>query len=220
MTEQHEPPPPDSPADDARLVAALRGGDEQAFRELIDRYQASFVRVAKSYVRDQAVAEDVAQETWLAVLQGLDRFEGRSSLKTWMFRILTNRAITRAKRERRSTPFSALAADDGPAVDPSRFLPADDPEAPGGWRQGLHSWSDLPDEVLLAGETRAKLLEAIDRLPDSQRAVITLRDIEGLSAHEVDDLLELTDVNQRVLLHRARSRVRALLEPYLTPETA
>lgn len=220
MTEQHEPQLPDSPADDARLVARLRDGDEQAFRELIDRYQASFVRVAKSYVRDQAVAEEVAQETWLAVLQGLGRFEGRSSLKTWMFRILTNRAITRAKRERRSTPFSALVADDGPAVDPGRFLPADDPVAPGGWRQGLRSWSDLPDEVLLAGETRAKLLEAIDRLPDSQRRVITLRDIEGLSAQEVDDLLDLTDVNQRVLLHRARSKVRALLEPYLTPETA
>lgn len=220
MTDRYEPQPPDSPADDARVVAALRSGDEQTFRELIDRYQASFVRVAKSYVRDQAVAEEVAQETWLAVLQGLDRFERRSSLKTWMFRILTNRAITRAKRERRSTPFSALTADDGPAVDPARFLPADDPNWPGHWRAGLHTWSDLPEEVLLAGETRAKLLEAIDRLPDSQRRVITLRDIEGLSAQEVDDLLDLTDVNQRVLLHRARSKVRALLEPYLTPETA
>ena len=137
--------------DDTRLVAALRAGDEQAFRALIDRYQASFVRVAQSYVRDQAVAEEVAQETWVAILQGLDRFEGRSSLKTWMYRILTNRAITRAKRERRSTPFSSLAGDDGPAVDPDRFRPADDPNYPGHWRSRPQPWSDLPQDVLLAG---------------------------------------------------------------------
>ncbi len=206
--------------DDTRLVAALRSGDEQAFRTLIERYQASFVRVAQSYVRDRAVAEEVAQETWVAVLQGLDRFEGRSSLKTWMYRILTNRAITRAKRERRSTPFSALARDDGPAVDPDRFRPADDPSWPGHWRERPHPWSDLPQDVLLAAETRAKLLEAIERLPDSQRQVITLRDVEGLSADEVRELLELTDVNQRVLLHRARSRVRALLEPNFEQDVA
>jgi RNA polymerase sigma-70 factor (ECF subfamily) len=211
MTEQDE---------DTRLVAALRSGDEQAFRTLIERFQASFVRVAQSYVRDRAVAEEVAQETWVAVLQGLDRFEGRSSLKTWMYRILTNRAITRAKRERRSTPFSALARDDGPAVDPDRFLPAGDPSRPGAWRAPPQPWSDLPQEVLLAAETRAKLLAAIERLPDSQREVITLRDIEGLSADEVRELLELSDVNQRVLLHRARSRVRALLEPYLEQDVA
>ena len=213
-TAPDSPADPDSTREDARLVAALRAGDEQAFRELIERYQPAFVRTAKVYVRDQAVAEEVAQETWLAVLQGLDRFEGRSSLKTWMFRILTNRAITRAKRERRSTPFSALRADDGPAVDPDRFLPPDDPEWPGHWRAGPSPWSDLPEQVLLSGETRAKVLEAIEQLPDSQRQVITLRDVEGFSGDEVRDLLDLTDVNQRVLLHRARSRVRALLEPY------
>ncbi len=193
--------------DDRRLVAALRAGDEEAFRELIDRYQAPFVRTARTYVRDQAVAEEVAQETWLAVLNGLDRFEGRSSLKTWLYRILTNRAITRAKRERRSVPFSA-------AVDPDRF------GADGGWIDGPMPWSDLPQDVLLAAETRAKILEAIEQLPPAQARVITLRDIEGFTADEVRDLLYLSDVNQRVLLHRARSRVRAILEPYFAETVA
>jgi RNA polymerase sigma-70 factor, ECF subfamily len=183
------------------------------------------VRTAQTYVRDRTVAEDVAQEAWVAVLAGLDRFEGRSSLKTWMFRILTNLAITRAKKERRSIPFSALwrrreGDGDGPAVDPDRFFPADDPEAPGGWRAPLQPWSELPSEVLLAGETRMKLLEAIDQLPASQRRVITLRDIDGFTPDEVSELLDLSDGNQRVLLHRARARVRTLLEPYFRETTS
>ncbi len=199
--------PDETPADDRRLVAALLAGDERAFRELVDLYHAALVRTARGYVRDLAVAEEVAQETWLAVLTGLERFEGRSSLKTWIFRILTNRALTRATRERRSTPFSAIPSD-GTAVDPDRFTA-------GAWSEPPQPWSDMPSELLLAAETRERLLEAIDSLPDAQRLVITLRDIEGFDAAETCDLLQISDGNQRVLLHRARSRVRELLEPYL-----
>lgn len=176
------------------------------------------MRTARGYVRDLAVAEEVAQETWLAVLTGIDRFEGRSSLKTWIFRILTNRALTRATRERRSTPFSAITTE-GHAVDPERFIAAGEPAA-GAWREPPQSWSDMPQELLLAAETHDRLLEAIDSLPDAQRLVITLRDIEGFDAAEVADLLDITDGNQRVLLHRARSRVRELLEPYVTERIA
>jgi RNA polymerase sigma-70 factor (ECF subfamily) len=195
---------------EAQLVAALRAGDEDAFRSLIGMYHAQLVRVARMYVSSQAVAEDVAAETWLAVLQGIDRFEGRSSLKTWIFRILTNRAKTRGIREGRSLPFSALEPDE-PSVGPERFRGGDD-RWPGHWAAPP---SGFPEERLLASETRDVIEQTIAGLPPTQRAVISLRDIEGWSAEEVCNALTLTETNQRVLLHRARSAVRAALEQYL-----
>jgi RNA polymerase sigma-70 factor (ECF subfamily) len=168
------------------------------------------------YVRDRAVAEEVVQETWLAVLRGLDRFEERSTFKTWLFRILVNRARTRGERESRSAPFSSLAgAADEPSVDPDRFLPADDPRAPGAWAAPPLAW---PEDRLLSQETLDVISAAIDALPEAQRTVITLRDVEGFSAEEVSTALGITDGNQRVLLHRARSKVRKALEGYLSPE--
>jgi RNA polymerase sigma-70 factor, ECF subfamily len=200
---------------EGELVAALRAGDESAFAALVDRYHASLVRLARMYVRDPAVAEEVAQETWLAVLGGIDRFEGRSSLKTWLFRILTNRAKTRGERERRTVPFSAVSdASDEPAVDPDRFQTEAD-RYPGGWKDFPQPWEGDPEERLLAGEARALILHAIEELPPNQRAVITLRDIEGFSSDEARNVLDVSETNQRVLLHRARSKVRRALEQYL-----
>jgi RNA polymerase sigma-70 factor (ECF subfamily) len=196
--------------DERQLVAALRAGDEAAFRELINRYHASLVRVARMYVPTQAIAEEVAQETWLAVLEGIDRFEGRSSLKTWIFRILTNRAKTRGMREGRSLPFSSLERDE-PAVEPERFRGPEEPW-PGHWSAHPRAF---PEERLLAAETRDVIQDAIDKLPETQRSVITLRDVEGWSADEVCNALTLSETNQRVLLHRARSAVRAALERYM-----
>jgi RNA polymerase sigma-70 factor (ECF subfamily) len=197
-----------------QLLVALRAGDEKAFAGLVDRYHAGFVRVARMYVRDSAVAEEVAQETWLAVLGGIDRFEGRSSLKTWLFRILTNRAKTRGERESRSVPFSSIGEPDEPAVDHDRFRPEGD-QYPGGWKEFPSPWEGDPEERLLAGETRRLILATIKTLPPAQRAVITLRDIEGFGSEEVCNVLEVSDTNQRVLLHRARSKVRRALELYL-----
>lgn len=197
------------------LVAALRAGDEAAFAALVDRYHASLVRLARTYVRDPAVAEEVAQETWLGVLNGIDRFEGRSSLRTWLFRILTNRAKTRGERERRSVPFSSVSQDsDEPAVEPERFQGEAD-RYPGGWKESPQPWEGDPEERLLAGEARALILDAIEQLPPNQRAVITLRDIEGFSSDDTRNVLDLSETNQRVLLHRARSKVRRALEQYL-----
>jgi RNA polymerase sigma-70 factor (ECF subfamily) len=202
-------------AGEAELLEALRAGDEEAFRALVREYQPSLVRVARIYVPTQAAAEEVAAETWLAVLTGLSRFEGRSSLRTWIFRILTNIAKTRAVRDGRTLPFSALS-DPGrvpePAVDADRFLDPDHPRWPGHWAVKPEAW---PEEALLAAETRERLAEAIETLPATQRAVISLRDIEGWSSEEVRNALDLSETNQRVLLHRARSKVRAALESYL-----
>ncbi len=205
---------------DADLVARLRAGDEAAFAELIDRYGASMLRVARLHVRDRAVAEEVVQETWLAVLNGIERFEGRSSFKTWLFRILSNRAKTRGEREGRSVPFSAIAATDAAAdgeasVDADRFQGADAQPWPYHWSAPPRAWTQ---EKALERETLGVVKEAISELPDTQREVIRLRDVEGWSAGEVADALEISDVNQRVLLHRARSRVREALESYLDPE--
>jgi RNA polymerase sigma-70 factor (ECF subfamily) len=196
------------------LVAALRQGDEAAFTALVERYHAAFVRLAQTYVRERAVAEEVAQETWLAVLGGIGGFEGRASLRTWLFRILVNRAKTRGQRERRSVPFSSVAEADEPAVDPDRFQEEGE-RYPGGWREFPQRWEGDPEGRLLAGETRRLILDTIAELPPPQRAVITLRDIEGFGAEEVCNVLEVSDTNQRVLLHRARSKVRAALETYL-----
>jgi RNA polymerase sigma-70 factor (ECF subfamily) len=172
------------------------------------------VRVAWFYVGSRAVAEEVTQETWLAVIRGLDRFEGRSSLKTWIFRILANQARARGTRESRSIPFSAIASKDDPTIDPGRFRGAEDRWA-GHWVAFPPSWSDVPAERLVDAETRALVDETIQGMPEAQRAVITLRDVEGLGSDETCQLLDISEVNQRVLLHRARARVRAALEEYL-----
>lgn len=196
--------------DERELIEALRRRDEAAFVQLLDLYAASLLRVARAFVSTQAVAEEVVQETWLGVLQGIDRFEARSSFKTWLFRILVNRARTRGQREGRTTPLS-----DEPAVDPTRFHDPDHDRWPRCWRAPPGSWGESPEERLLARETREVIERVIATLPPAQREVITLRDIEGLSAAEVCNVLAVSDTNQRVLLHRARSRVRAALEAHL-----
>jgi RNA polymerase sigma-70 factor, ECF subfamily len=206
-------------SDDDDLVLALRAGDEAAFMALVRRYNALMLHVALGHVRTRAVAEEVVQETWCAVLASIDRFEGRASLKTWIMRILTNRAKTRGEREARYVPFSALAGeDDGPAVDPDRFLPADHARYPGGWSAAPAEWSQTPDERMLAAEVRERIRCAIGRLPARQQAVIALRDVDGCSPEEVCELLDVSEGNQRVLLHRARSRVRADLERYFAQD--
>ena len=205
--------------EEADLLAAVRAGDEDALGELLSRHGPAMLRVARMHVRDQAIAEEVVQETWLALLRGIDGFEGRSSLRTWIFRVLANRAKTRAVREHRSVPFSALIATDAaagePAVDPERFLGLDDPEYPYHWASPPRDW---PEHRLLADEIRELVGDAIAELPDSQREVIRLRDVDGWSSEEVIEALEISEGNQRVLLHRARSRVRARLESYFDPE--
>jgi RNA polymerase sigma-70 factor (ECF subfamily) len=205
-------------AAEAELVDALRAGDEDAFTALVREYNPSLVRVARMYVPTQAAAEEVAAETWLAVLNGLDRFEGRSSLRTWIFRILTNIAKTRAVRDGRTLPFSALqdpARVPEPAVDADRFLDPEHPRWPGHWASKPLPW---PEEALVAAETREEIAQAIEALPATQRTVISLRDVEGWSSEEVRNALGLSETNQRVLLHRARSKVRAALESYLEQE--
>jgi RNA polymerase sigma-70 factor (ECF subfamily) len=213
-----EPGAPATEKDDRELVAALQRGDERAFETLVERYHASLVRVAMIWVRDRSVAEEVAQETWLGVLKGIDRFEGRSSLKTWLFRILANRARTRGVREARSIPLSALAgagAQDGgePTVSPERFLDTGDGR-PGPWAVPPESWARVPEDELLGRETLQVIETAIAALPPRQQEVITLRDVEGLEAAEVAEHLGVSEGNQRVLLHRARAKVRAALEAH------
>jgi RNA polymerase sigma-70 factor (ECF subfamily) len=210
-------------ADEARLIASLLRGDEAAFMRLVKQYQAAMVRLAQVYVRDRAVAEEVAQDAWVAVLKSLRQFEGRSSFKTWLFHILVNAARTRSQRERRSVPFSALASDadgsldDEPSVAPGRFRPAGEPSA-GGWITLPQPWDDLPEASADSRETRERIAAAIERLPANQQSVIRLRDIEGYSADDVCQMLGISDGNQRVLLHRARSRVRQALESYFAED--
>ena len=201
---------------DAALVAALRRGDADAFATLVDRHSPAMIRVAMAYVPSRAAAEEAVQETWIAVMRGIDAFEGRSSLKTWIFRILTNVAMRAGARERRSVPFAALAEAENtgePSVDPDRFLPADHALFPGHWAIMPTSWP-TPEEGLLAGETREVIAAAIAKLPAAQRTVIALRDVEGWSSEEVREALEISAGNQRILLHRARNRVRTAIEDY------
>jgi RNA polymerase sigma-70 factor (ECF subfamily) len=198
------------------LVERLRAGDELAFEALVDTYFQSMLHVARGYVSTKEAAEDVVQETFLGVIRGLAAFEGRSSLKTWMFRILVNRATSRGEREGRVRPFSSLVSslgEDGPTVDPDRF------ESSGRWKgywTAPPTHREIPEANVLAGEIGVRLTAAIEALPPAQRAVIELRDVQGLTSVEVCELLDLTEANQRVLLHRARARVRQLLEEYLT----
>jgi RNA polymerase sigma-70 factor (ECF subfamily) len=180
---------------DGELLTRLRSGDERAFVSLVERYADPMLRLASSFVPSRAVAEEVVQDTWLALLRGIDGFEGRSSLKTWLFRILVNQARTTGTREHRSVPV----ADAEPAVDPSRF------NAAGGW-------ADPPERWMMAGEDRKLIRAGIDGLPERQREVVVLRDVEGLSSEEVCAVLGISEVNQRVLLHRGRSRLRQLFE--------
>jgi RNA polymerase sigma-70 factor, ECF subfamily len=205
--------------EDASLIEALRRGDEDAFVWLVEQYQAVMLRLARTYVADLAAAEEVVQDAWLGVLRGLDRFASRSLLKTWIFRILINRALTRATRDGRSTPFSALWAADSeahePAVDPDRFRPADHSPWPGHWVSPPASWAEMPEERLLSAEVRERIQIAVGALPTSQQIVLTLRDVEGLGSDEVCSVLQISESNQRVLLHRARSKVRRALEEYL-----
>ena len=207
--------------DERELIERLRAGDDAAFGALVDGYYQSMLHVARGYVATRESAEDVVQETFLGVITGLASFEGRSSLKTWMFRILVNRARSRGERERRTTPFSSLAPveEDGPVVDPDRFLPPGHAAA-GYWSVTPSRFFELPEDRMLAGETAAVIAAAIERLPDRQRRVITLRDIEGWDADEVCESLGLSAANQRVLLHRARSAVRAVLEEYFAEVVA
>jgi RNA polymerase sigma-70 factor, ECF subfamily len=186
------------------LVTALRAGDEQAFVDLVRRHTPGMRRFALTFVRTPSVADEVVQEAWLAVLKGIDRFEGRSTLQSWIYRIVANIATTRGVREARSAPFSSLAADGEASVDPDRFLPN------GVWDSPPEPWRSVLDH-----EAREIIDAAVAELPEQQRRVITLRDIEGWSSEEVRNVLELSETNQRVLLHRARSKVRAALESYL-----
>lgn len=203
------------PSDDESLVERARDGDELAFAALVRRYTPMLVRLARMYVPTDALAEDVVQETWVAVVRGLERFEGRSSFKTWLFRILVNRAKTRGVREHRSIPFASVGGSDpdedgaGPTVDPSRFT------SEGAWTSAPADWHDDPELSLESEEALRIAREAIDQLPERQKIVITLRDLEGLSSDEVRNVLDLTETNQRVLLHRARTKVRQALEDWI-----
>jgi RNA polymerase sigma-70 factor, ECF subfamily len=206
-------------SDDLSLVARLRAGDEATFMRLVEQLQPAMLRVARMYVSTTAVAEEVVQDAWLGVLRGLDSFEGRSSLRTWIFRILTNIAKTRGQREGRSLPFASLAGDDpeAPAVDPSRFdSPVGSPR--GRWSTLPDDWTGIPEDRLLSHETLDVIGGAIADLPPMQAEVIRLRDALGWSSEEVRNALDLTETNQRVLLHRARAKVRDVLERYFSSE--
>ena len=195
-----------TPLSDQELVDRLRAGDETAFAELVRRYHRLMLRVARGYVRTDAVAEEVVQEAWLAVVRGIERFEGRSSFKTWLLRIVANRAMTSGAKEARSVPVE-------PSVSADHFVPEGEPGA-GAWSTAPEPW---PEDQLLADETRAVIDHAIEELPPLQRAVVSMRDIEGLSSEEVQEMLDISAGNQRVLLHRGRQKVREALNAYLSP---
>lgn len=196
--------------DDRSLVEALLAGDERAYTRLVRQHHANMRRVARSFVRNEEVAREVVQETWAAVLQGLDSFRGDSSLKTWIFRILTNKARRMAKREARTVAFSDLRnelSDESDADTADRFRPD------GAWASPVHAWRLVdPESRSIDRQGVAILAKALDDLPDAQRAVVTMRDVEGLSGEEICEILDITPVNQRVLLHRGRTRLRRALE--------
>jgi RNA polymerase sigma-70 factor (ECF subfamily) len=201
--------------DDAPLIAGLRAADERAFATLVDRHAAAMLRVARGYVPSHEIAEEVVQEAWIAVLKGIDRFEGRSSLRTWLFAVMINIAKARGVRERRDAD-AAIAAYTGGTVDPARFRSGDDPW-PGHWRQDAvpAAFPDTPEGSVLGAELEAVAKRGLEGLPDRQRIVVTLRDMLGFDSAEVCELLDISVANQRVLLHRGRAVVRAALEGYL-----
>lgn len=206
-------------AADLALVERLRAGDEDAFMALVERLQPSMLRVARMFVSTQAVAEECVQECWLGVLQGLQGFEGRSSLRTWIFRILTNIAKTRGQREGRSVPFASIAGDDldAPSFDPAMFLGEGETWA-GHWSSLPNDWRGIPEDRLLSAETRAVVAGVLAELPPMQAEVLRLRDVAGWTSDEVRNALDLTETNQRVLLHRARAKVRRALDRYFGDE--
>jgi RNA polymerase sigma-70 factor (ECF subfamily) len=193
--------------DEVSLVVRLRAGDEDAFVTLVGRHHDSMLRLARTFVNSDAVAEEVVQETWLGVLRGIDRFEGRSALRTWLLTILVNRARSTGAREARTVP----AGDPEPAVDASRF------DLGGFWSSPPEHWADAAVERLSAGTLRGVIREVLLEMPERQRAVVMLRDVDGLRSDEVCDVLELTSANERVLLHRGRSRLRQALEDTIAP---
>jgi RNA polymerase sigma-70 factor (ECF subfamily) len=200
---------------EAHVIEALRRGDESAFTQLVERHHPSMVRVARLYVASDAAAEEVAQEAWLGVLQGLDRFQGRCTVKAWIFAIVANCARSRGVRDKRTVPLSALIVEDeagGPSVDPDRFLDDGHPRWPGHWSQPPQAWEA---DQLVSQETLRTIARAMEALPPTQRAVMTMRDVEGLGSEETCQVLGISEANQRVLLHRARSKVRAALESYM-----
>ncbi len=201
--------------DEIQLVAQLRAGDERAFEATLTQYHTAMIRLACFYVRDRGTAEDVVQETWLAVVRGIERFDGRCSLRTWLYRILTNRAKTTGQRLSRMLPVAIGDQDvHPPAVDPARFLGPDHPQWPGHWSVPPTTWPGDPGGRVEARELMEVVAAAIDRLPSSQATVIALRDVESWSSKEVCNALGLTEANQRVLLHRARSQVRQAVDDY------
>lgn len=207
---------------DEDLVAGIRNGDDAAFMELVRRLNEMLIQIALMYVPTRAVAEEVVQETWLAVLRGIDRFEGRSSLKTWVIRILMNRAKTIGIKENRTIPFaSVVRIDDDPypgAAAPDRFRSADDPEWPFHWASPPQSWHEGPEDRLLGDEVIAVVAAAAAQLSPAQREVLLMRDVAEMSSDEVCAMLDITPGNQRVLLHRARAGVRRAIEHYVTPD--
>jgi RNA polymerase sigma-70 factor (ECF subfamily) len=207
----HQSNPPGTQLDDDTLIAALRRRDEGVFVDLVQRWSGPMLRIALAHLGSRALAEEIVQEAWLTMLRTLDRFEGRSSLRTWVIGIVVNLSRSRARAERRSVPLPADS--NGPSVDQERFLPDNHPRWPHHWAIEPASWP-TPEDDLIAGETRQVILDAITALPESQREVLVLRDLEGLPAAEVCNVLRLSDTNQRVLLHRARTRVRGAIERY------
>jgi RNA polymerase sigma-70 factor (ECF subfamily) len=201
---------------DADLVRRLREGDEAAFAGIVDAWSPMLLRVARNFVSTDASAQEIVQDTWLAVVRGIDRFEGRSALRTWVFRILTNLGKTRGVREARAVPWSSLSADDsGPTVDPRRFRGPDDEWASNWTPVGVpRPFEPSPEVATLAGEIRTEVGRALRLLPERQRTVVTLRDVHGMTADEVCATLEISAANQRVLLHRGRARLREALENY------
>ena len=212
------PGEPEVDRGDAAVLVRLRGGDEAAFADLIALHHAALLRMARTYTTDAALAEELVQDTWIAFLESLGRFEGRSSIKTWLFRILMNVARARLRKESRTVPLSTVADRDEPAVEPRRFHARWLPGIGGHWSEPPAPWAELPEEQALASETRAAIEAAMAELPEQQRQVMVLRDIEGFAAEEVCNLLGLSDTNQRVLLHRARSKVRRALAPRMGGE--
>lgn len=199
------------PSAEAMLIDRLRAGDEAAFAELVKTLQGSLLRLARTFVSDAGVAQEVVQDTWMGVLKGLPAFEGRSSLKTWIFRILANRARTRGARDGRMVNFSALEdGEGGQSFLEERF------SKDGRWAHPPSMWEEQdPEDILLRRELVTVMREAIAKLPAAQRAVVTLRDMEGVDPAEVCNILAITETNQRVLLHRARTQVRRALEVHM-----